>query len=262
MNMMGGGMNAMGTMGGGMNPMMHGMGPMMHSGMNPMMGGMNPMMGMMGGMNPMMMGGVNSDGGDQTSDNSDNEALGAASPKKRLLKAVTSDEALLTRTYITIGGDEKGQADKRGLPLNERKKALERLSKKLTRAKTYVWSQRTVDMAIWAGCQLEPTRRCGQMGFKKKGDYRVCLTDEYKEHGMVFEDCVRLNEDVITEKAIAAGWEHEWDQLYPDDGKKVAAKKDRHRPTHTRPIYHHPYFSTKQYTTHQHSTLQHITIKL
>jgi hypothetical protein len=80
------------------------------------------------------------------SDDEDDKTEGAPTPKKkRLLVKRSSNESVLSRSYVTIGGDERtSMAGSKPLPVELRKRGLEWICEKWTAPRTYAWSQKQV----------------------------------------------------------------------------------------------------------------------
>lgn len=226
-------------MDGSMNPMM--MAAPQHS---MMMGGMHPMMMMGGFMHPMMnplamsrnqtpgmAAAEHDDYGGRPTQPTIVEVTEQKKPQTLPLAPVRSrsEETPLHRSYSTLGGDEKACGALKGIPMLDRKMALEKCCRKLAVAKTYAWSQRTVDMAIWVGCNIEPNRRCLAMGFKTKGDYRQCIVDEYQDNNKVFDIMTSVSETEVRKMATEAKWDSSWNELYPSDdlGSDIVIPKSK-----------------------------------
>ena len=84
----------------------------------------------------------------------------AAAKSSRRLRRVPTETQVLSRSYVTIGGDEKppskSEETPRALPLDLRKRGLEWINARFSAARTYGWTQLETDKALYCFTKLAP----------------------------------------------------------------------------------------------------------
>jgi hypothetical protein len=138
-----------------------------------------------------------------------------AAKKQRKLKPQVSEEEVLNRNYAVLGGDQASNlAATRAIPLVERKSGLQIMDNRFKAGKIYGWSQRDVDMAIFVGSGLSPVMKRSPFKLSIKGDYRRLLVESSDDKGEPLSS-VAVDRKHVTAAALAAGWETDWDAIYP-----------------------------------------------
>ena len=82
----------------------------------------------------------------------------------------------------------------------------------MTLARTYGWDAKSVDMAIFARTNVNPTMSTRKLGIKKKKDYWMMLVAEAESYNRHVDMTADL--DIVEEKAQICRWRDEWDDLY------------------------------------------------
>ena len=138
----------------------------------------------------------------------------AGKKQRRLKPQVLEDEVLNHNCSVLGGGQGATVAAARAIPLVERKSGLQHMDARFKAGKIYGWSQRDVDMAIFVGSGLSPAMKRSPFKLPVKGDYRRLQVESSDDKGKPLSS-VAVDRKHVTEAALAAGWETDWDAIYP-----------------------------------------------